>query len=349
MIKKNFYNFFCFAIILVLIEIHNVHTKDNIIKDVTISAVGDVMMAGSMLPVIKKNGSLYPFENTKEHLQNSDIAICNLEAPFGKEGIPFGKKFTFIVPPEYSIGLKEAGFDVVSLANNHIMDYGVNPMVYTMSLLDSLGIAYSGAGMNIDEARKPAILLRNGIKVAFLSYSMVYPKEFWATDKKPGTARGIKSHIAMDIKNAKEKSDLVVVSFHWGEELMKTPKNYQKEFARLCIDYGANLVLGHHPHVLQGLEIYKGNLIAYSLGNFAFGSRSKHCTESIILKVKLSPEGLKEVNIIPISVDNDKVYYQPTIVYDDEAIKILKNLLNLSKNLGFEFEIKDNIGIFNPN
>lgn len=310
---------------------------------ITILAVGDVMMGASMEPSIREHGPDNPFAAAAPAISRADIAICNLEAPFGTKGKPFKKRFTFLVPPSYAGALKRAGFDVVAMANNHMMDYGADPLAETIKLLDSLGIAHSGAGMNLSEARRPAVVERNGLRVAFLSYSKVYPAEFWATTRRGGTAPGESSHVREDVAAAKKKADLVVVSFHWGAELMDTPKQYQRDLARLSIDSGADLVLGHHPHILQGMEIYKGKLIAYSLGNFAFGSRSRKCTESVMLEVRLAKTGAGEARIIPVCVDNLKTGFQPSIASGEAGRAILENLRRISKPLGFDFEPTDSV------
>jgi poly-gamma-glutamate capsule biosynthesis protein CapA/YwtB (metallophosphatase superfamily) len=312
---------------------------------VSILAVGDVMVGGSMAHWINDSGPDYPFANTSSLIRQADIAICNLEAPYGTKGKPFNKRFTFLVPPRFAAGLKQAGFDAVAMANNHMMDYGPEPLKVTLALLDSFGLVHSGAGMNLAEARKPAIVERNGVKVAFLSYSRVHPLQFWAAAKKAGTAPALEKLVAQDIKRARDLADLVVVSFHWGAELMETPKKYQKDLAHLCIDRGADLVLGHHPHILQGLEIYKGKLIAYSLGNFAFGSRSRKCTESVMLKATMDSNRIKRMELIPLCVDNNKVFFQPTVMTGQPGYNILKNLARLSKGLGFIFEPTDSTAV----
>jgi len=310
---------------------------------VSIMAVGDIMMGASLEPAIKQNGPDHPFARTAPILSRADIAIGNLEAPFGTKGKPFKKRFTFLVPPSYAGAIKRAGFDVVALANNHIMDFGPEPLKQTLYTLDSLGLAYSGAGINLSAARRPAILERNGLKIAFLSYSKVNPPEFWATAGKPGTAPGVAAYIREDIAAAKKQADLVVVSFHWGAELMDTPKGYQRDLAHLSIDSGADLVLGHHPHILQGLEIYKGKLIAYSLGNFAFGSRSRKCTQSIILEARMSVSGIEAARLIPICVDNLRTNFQPYVASGEEARTILENLRRISKPLGVDFAASDTV------
>ncbi|MBI4727051.1 CapA family protein [candidate division TA06 bacterium] len=332
------------SIFFVFISLTTVLTQNNS-GPVSILAVGDVMTGGSMASWVNDSGVNYPFANTRSLIRQADIAICNLEAPYGVKGKAFKKKFVFLVPPRLAAGIKNAGFDAVALANNHMMDYGPEPLKVTLALLDSLGIAHSGAGMNLADARKPAVVERRGIKIAFLSYSRVHPVQFWASTKKPGTAPAYENQIKEDIKRSQELADIVVVSFHWGAELMETPKQYQKDLAHLCIDNGADMVLGHHPHILQGLELYQGKLIAYSLGNFAFGSRSRKCTESVILKTNFDSTGLKRIELMPLCVDNNKVFFKPTPLSGPEGFAVLENLARLSKDLGFVFEPTDSTAV----
>ncbi len=311
---------------------------------ITIAAVGDVMLGGSMAATVRDSGAGYPFEKTRELLRAADIAVCNLEAPFGARGKPFKKRFTFLVPPRHAAALKDAGFAVVALANNHMMDYGPLPLTTTLAVLDSLGIGHSGAGMNAAQARAPAIVESNGIRVAFLSYSRVHPTQFWAGKKRPGTAAAVEPEVIADIKAAKLRAKLVVVSFHWGAELMDHPKDYQVRLAHAAIDAGADLVLGHHPHVLQGLELYRGKLIAYSLGNFAFGSGSRKCTQSIILITEFVNGELGMVKAIPLDVDNHVVNYQPTPVAGGAAAGAIDQLNLLSPGHSVVLAVTDSGG-----
>lgn len=310
----------------------------------TIAAVGDVMLGGSMAATVRERGADYPFDRARAILTEADIAIGNLEAPFGTRGRAFKKRFTFLVPPRHAPALRNAGFDAVSLANNHMMDYGPEPLAVTLGLLDSLGIGHSGAGLDAAQARRPALVERNGVTVAFLSYSRVHPLQFWAGRKKAGTAPADEAEVIADVIAAKKQASIVVASFHWGAELMDRPKEYQMRLAHAAIDAGADLVLGHHPHVLQGLELYKGKLIAYSLGNFAFGSGSRKCTESVILLADFAGGELEAVRAIPLCVDNHRVFYQPTPVAGSEGRKVLDRLNAISRHLGFSLEVSDSIG-----
>lgn len=303
----------------------------NFSSAVSIAAVGDIMLANYTSQYIHTHGLDYPFDSTRSILLAADIAFGNLEAPFTDIGTKFEKTFNFKVPPKIAPSLIHAGFDVVTLANNHILDYGMEGLRSTLQVLDSIGLAYCGAGLSLEQAQRPAIIERNGYRVAFLGYSLTFPEEFWATPTTGGT--NYPRNLPANIAHANSLADLIVVTFHWGAEGSNYPKDYQKHFAQLAIDCGADLVIGHHPHVLQGLEIYKNRLIAYSLGNFSFSSYSRRSTESMILKVHLTKKGLLFAKIIPVSVDNYEVEFQPKVLRGRRANLVLDHLKEFSQPL----------------
>lgn len=300
---------------------------------VSLIVVGDLMMGGSALPVLRKKGSDYPFDLTRTHLLSADITLANLEAPFTQSGKAFDKTFIFRVPPEYAGGVARAGFDVLTLANNHILDYGPEGLLSTVMVLDSLGIAHCGVGSDLSAAERGVVVNRGMWRVGFLAYSMTYPTDFWATQGKIGTAYPYPDRFRECLRVMREEADLIVVSFHWGGELKDDPKPYQRLFARRAIDGGADLVVGHHPHVLQGLEIYKDRLIAYSLGNFVFGSYSRNARESIILKVRYDQMGFLMAEVIPISVFNYDVQFQPRLLEGVLREKVIQRLNEISIDL----------------
>jgi poly-gamma-glutamate capsule biosynthesis protein CapA/YwtB (metallophosphatase superfamily) len=292
-----------------------------------------VMMSGSALQVIDEMGPDYPFDSTRAALFSADLSIANLEAPFGTKGKPFPKTFTFRVPPKFARGLWNAGFDAVNLANNHILDFGRPCFVTTLDILDSLGIAACGAGMNLDSAEAGAVVVRKGWKTAFLGYSLTYPDAFWASPKKAGTAFAVRERMARKIAALRPDCDLVVVSFHWGKELHDRPEPYQRDFAHAAIDAGADLVLGHHPHVPQGFELYRGKPVAYSLGNFVFGSRSASCTEGILFTARFDTAGFSGAEAVPLDVDYRKVRYQPRLLRSLERENAIRRLNRISRDL----------------
>jgi poly-gamma-glutamate synthesis protein (capsule biosynthesis protein) len=311
---------------------------------ISIAAVGDVMLGAAALRTIEERGCDYPFDSTRTLLRGADIAIANLEAPFTRRGSPFDKRFTFRVPPQWAAGVRNAGFDVLNLANNHILDYGQDGLFDTIATLDSLGLFHCGAGANDSAAAAPALVRVRGKTIAFLGFSTTYPEEFWATRNRAGTCFPFQLRMEKAIKASRAQADHVVVSFHWGAELATTPKDYQRLLAHRAVECGADVVLGHHAHVLQGIEVYRGRLIAYGLGNFAFGSRSESSRESMILKVYLDADGPVLARVIPISVYHREVAFQPRPLRGQDRADALARLAHLSAGLNGGKQILDEQG-----
>ncbi|MCD6167420.1 CapA family protein [bacterium] len=319
-------------------------SSDSLSQEITVAAVGDIMLGNWVVDYLKTEGCDYPFRQIRNILQDSQLCIGNLEAPFATNGEAIEKAFVFRVHPRYAKALKLAGFDAVSLANNHIMDYGIMGLRQTLRTLDSLGIHCAGAGVNLQEAFSPARLSVGKNKIAYFAFSMTLPKEFWATEKTPGTAYPYLAVIQDSISKMHQQGFFVIVSFHWGKELQDTLRYYQQPMAHATIDAGADLVVGHHPHVLQGFEIYKNRLIAYSLGNLIFGSYSENARCSVILKVKLSRSHLCSAKIFPINVYNREVQFQPRILPAKQARKLFQHLNALSRPLNGGYDVFDENG-----
>ena len=291
------------------------------------------MLGGRVPPFLEREGEDYPFVHIRDMLAEADITFGNLEAPFALGGEETKKEYIFYVAPRYAPALTRAGFDILNLANNHIMDLGPPGLNSTQKVLTELGLAFCGAGGNYDEAVKPAFLDVHGLRVAFVGFSMILPRNFWATDSTAGTAYPWVSRLKEVIRKARGESDVVIVSFHWGEELVEIPKEYQREMAHRAVDYGAHLILGHHPHVPQGLEFYRGALIAYSLGNFVFGSYSENVTVGLLLSLTLGQGGVLGGRVIPINVYNREVRFQPRLLIGAERQKALGKIRSLSLEL----------------
>lgn len=321
--------------------------QDLLEQEIIVVMVGDVLMANWLEPLLLKNPA-YPYADPeiRKILAQGDLVLGNLEAPFSQRGeIYVEKQFTFRCHPETVATLTAGGFDFVSLANNHIMDYGPEALEDTIAVLNKHGISHAGAGRNLKEARRPAVLEQNGLRVAVLAYNNTFPLEFNAVAGRPGTARGVWEDIRDDVKKAAGLADLVIVSFHWSGERVKTPRDYQRSFGRLCIDAGAHVVFGHHPHVHQGVEVYKNGLIAYSLGNFIFATYSKNSRDSLILKVRMDRSGLQAAEIYPININNNEVAFQPRLFRGEEAGRLLGEVKELSAAFDTSVEIKGDIGV----
>lgn len=310
-----------------------------------LTAVGDINFH-SIDGLILKDLD-YPWRGTSEVLKKASILVGNLEAPLSKRGSVYTEKTWLLrADPRTVDSLVKAGFDILTLANNHMMDYGPIALEDTLAALDNAHIARTGAGKNLNEARRAAILTTpDGTKFAFLAYSLTYPEIFWANATRPGTPYGNPDFFVSDIKKAKAVVDHVIVSFHWSKELQNYPSDYQKNYGRLAIDSGASVVLGHHPHVLQGIEVYKGGLIAYSLGNYVFGSYSKRVKDSIILEIYCDKSGLNQARLYPINVLNPVVQFQPRLHQGAEAQRVLNDLRTYSSPFKTVIEAEGDVGV----
>ena len=240
---------------------------------VTIALVGDILPAARVLDYMNQYGFDYPFRETSTLLASADITAGNLETAITKRGTPeLNKEYVYRGPQEALVPIKEAGFDFLSIANNHTMDYGWEGLSDTMDALDEAGISHAGSGNDDVEAFTPAYVEGNGKNVAFIGLTQVVPKVEWKADRNhPGLAEAYSFGRAVAaVKEARGNADVVVVMVHWGKEREDMPVKQQQALAYALIDAGADLVVGSHPHVLQGFEAYKGKWIAYSLGNFVF-------------------------------------------------------------------------------
>ncbi|MCZ6731706.1 MAG: CapA family protein [Gammaproteobacteria bacterium] len=312
-----------------------------------LAAVGDIMLGGSAVPELRREGYDYPFLLVQPILRQADVVFGNLEGPLTDAGQAApDKRYVFRSPPaKVAPALAAAGFTVVSLANNHTMDYGVEGLKQTMAALDEAGIQHTGAGMNLQEARRPAFVKSGDYTLGFLAYSLTFPESFWAQGQRPGTAFGHASHVRADVAAARDQADVVVVSFHWGREATTELRDYQSKLAHAAIDSGASVVLGHHPHILQGIEYYKHGIIFYSLGNFVFGSYSRKATRSIIALLNLRGAKVLEVKLIPVNVDNIELVFQPQPLVEEQANEVIVELKRLSKPLSTTIMAVNGVGL----
>jgi poly-gamma-glutamate synthesis protein (capsule biosynthesis protein) len=305
------------------------------------------MLGGTGTPEFERFGYDYPFDKTRALLKQSHIVFGNLEGPLTHaDHAPVAKKYVYRSPPEkVAPALRNAGFSVVSLANNHAMDQGVDGLRHTLEALDRVGIQHAGAGMNLAEARRPAILDAGGARVAFLAYTLTFPEEFWATHDRPGSPFGHEAQVRADIVAAKQRADIVLVSFHWGQEGKTELRDYQKRLGRAAIDAGAGAVIGHHPHVLQGVERYRHGVILYSLGNFAFGTYGPEAFRSVVAQLTFVDRQLAEVRLYPLNVRNAEVVFQPTPLRGMEATQVVAEMQRLSQPLGTQLENRGSVAV----
>ncbi|MEK7514875.1 MAG: CapA family protein [Patescibacteria group bacterium] len=265
-------------------------------KEGSMIFVGDIMLSRSVgIRMAKENDYTFPFLHAAAFLQDADITFANLENPVSTRGKNVGSIYSFRADPKTIEGLLFAGFDVVSIANNHLWDYGREAFLDTLSHLTQAGIDFVGGGNNIAEAERPVIRDVHGTRVAFLAYTE-FLQSAVARETSAGISRWDPERMAAAIASAKQANDIVVVSLHWGEEY-KTQHNQQQEtIAKAAIDAGADLVIGHHPHVVQEVERYKEGWIAYSLGNFIFDQYfSEETMRGLVLKVRIKEGKVQSV------------------------------------------------------
>ncbi len=310
-------------------------------EEIVINAVGDIMLAGKWAPILRQKGYDHPFNGVKNELAPGDINIANLESPIAEGGEEYSeKKFRFRAELQAAKAIRDAGFNLVTLANNHSMDFGSEALAETLQHLSDNGIAWIGAGKNLSEARKIALYTIKGKRIAFLGYSLTQPVKFFAGQNRPGTAPGYENMVTADIANARSQADYVIVSFHWGKEAINTVQPYQRTAAHKAIEAGADVIIGHHPHILQGIERYKNSIIFYSLGNFTFASKSKTADVSAIIRLKLN-DGHREAEILPLDVLHRRVGFQPQLMTGDKGADVIEKLNTLSKPFKTEIQSKD--------
>ncbi|MBN2039095.1 MAG: CapA family protein [Spirochaetes bacterium] len=314
------------------------------LDEVCVLFAGDVMLDWGISDTMEKMGVSYPLLHLKDFLRSFDYRFCNLECPIAKEGdIHPDKKYVFLGKPVHIELLKYAGIDGVSLANNHACDYGKSALLYTVKNLISSGISISGAGENRSEAHLPVVVEKNDVNIAIMAYTAIAYDYSFAGENSPGVARARIDLIAKDIAQFKEYYDYFVVSVHWGDEYSDYPNSRQIQLAHQIIDSGADVIVGHHPHIFQGVEIYRNKPIFYSIGNFIFGSVNEDIKNNILVSVTFSKKDIKEFRIFPINGNTATSPFQYSLLKGREADDSLKDLLYLSKPLGSKFIRKSKI------
>ncbi|ERT05202.1 bacterial capsule synthesis PGA_cap family protein [Lyngbya aestuarii BL J] len=291
---------------------------------VTLMFGGDVTLSDHFETVVGDDHT-WAFEKLDEY-REVDVAMVNLENPLTRSTLRRpNKQFNFKADPEAVQVLTSGGVDLVNLANNHAMDYEAEGLIETLETLENSGIHAIGAGRDLTEARRPEILEVKGQRIAYFGY---YDADFHAaSEDSPGTNPRYDERVAADIQAVRDQVDWIIVNYHWGVELANYPGDWQIELARFTIDQGADLVVGHHPHVLQGAEIYQGRPIVYSLGNFIFGGNSRNDYDTAVLKVSLKADQKMKVEFLPVEVRQ----YQAKIVRGKKGDEILQNVERLSR------------------
>lgn len=304
-----------------------------IVTPVTLSFAGDVQFSEDYTKAFDTNGiSAIADETMLSYMQNADLFVLNNEFSFSLRGEPMEEKqYTFRTDPKYVKILQKLGTDVVSVANNHTIDFGQDAFVDTLDTLANAEIAYIGGGRNLSEALTPATYSINGQSFAIFAATRVLPSTDWyAKPDRPGMLPTYDpTELNRVISEAESKYDHIIVFVHWGVERVEIPEEYQRDLAKGYIDAGADLIIGCHPHILQGFEYYKGVPVVYSLGNYLFGNRED---KTVLLNAEFDANKELSLRLIPCQrIDG--------ILTEMDAPQ---NLYRYLSNLSFGAEITEN-------
>jgi poly-gamma-glutamate synthesis protein (capsule biosynthesis protein) len=327
------------------------------VSEATILATGDLGPCRADPPSI--------FRRVRDTLRSADLVFGQLEPTLSKRGTPLPQAgLAMRTDPASAAVFKDSGFDVISFACNHCMDWGQDAFFDTLDYLSKAELAVIGAGKTLDEARKPAFTEAGGARVAWLGYNSILPMGYWADERRagcapmrawthyeqiehdqPGTPARIHTfahhtdlaNMIADVRAAREQADIVIASFHWGIHMIPAVlADYQREVGHAAIDAGADLVIGHHAHILKPIEIYKGRAIFYSLANFAIeqpmafdetiraSASFKHlvglnpgnakggkfmlpadCQKTVVAKAVIADKKIARVSFLPAQIDDE--------------------------------------------
>jgi len=285
-------------------------------EQATLLFVGDIMLDRGVEYYIEKNGGdwRFPFLNIADFLQKADLVFGNLESVISDKGEKQGSIYSFRADPRSLEGLVHAGFDALSVTNNHSLDYGMEALLDSISRIESQGIATLGAGINKEAAQKLFIRETQGTKIGMLAYTNTGSPLWEVGDTTFGVSWVDEHNLAefsQRIKDAKKEVDILVVSIHFGEEYQKEPSSIQELIAKTTVGAGADLVIGHHPHVVQPVEQYQQGWIAYSLGNFIFDQGfSKETMEGLLFEVIIEDKKITRVSPRPVHLN---YLFQPSL------------------------------------
>ena len=284
----------------------------------TLIATGDVIPARSVnFQATQRNNFKWSFEKTADILRSADLTLINLESPLINDCLLTNEGMIFCGDPRHLEGLKYAGVDVANLANNHLGNYEEKGIQSTINLLKTADILSTGTLETIIKDIR-------GVRFAFLGYNEIGHSE-------PMLSWVDKEKITQEIKEAKQRTDIIIVSFHWGIEYTDQPTKRQQDLAYLAIDAGADLIIGNHPHWIQPVEIYKDKLITYAHGNFIFDQMwSEKTKQGVVGYYTFYDDQLIDVEFLPILIED---YGQPYFLEGEAKQSILEEMKNASFNL----------------
>lgn len=304
------------------------------------TVVGDMMLGRSITNKGSKNNYKNMFSGVSDLWKDSDYVAGNLECVLLDNPSDYEKNDKEIhinAETKTANVLKENGFTLINLANNHLADFKAKGVVNTIDTLDKVGLKHVGAGKNITEAAEYDIQEINGVKIATIGVSDIIPKDFAARDSKAGilTTKTLKYYQA--VKDASQKADLVIANIHWGVEYGITETETQQQLAKNLINWGVDVVIGSHPHVLQPIEKYGDGIIFYSMGNFVFDQGWSRTKDSMVLNYYVDKDGNCSFEVVPVRIKDG--YPEVT----NNAFFKKRTYRTLTKNLkDSDYEVKSN-------
>ena len=306
--------------------------------------VGDIAIEVSWQSEPPEPGPL--FDPIRERLAQADLVIGNLEEPLtdyarvtpykSRRAVAAGRDFVFrATHPDGAKALREGGIDVVTLANNHTMDYRARGLFDTLERLTAVGIIPVGAGKNLQAAEEVQVVNLKGTRIGIISLSDVVPTNFNAGENRPGIGSSKDlERVKEVVRRARPKADVLMVAFHWGKMFTSVPNRRQRAVARAARQGGADVILGAHPHVLQGVGCLAGTPVIYSAGNFVFPTSNRKARRSAIFEIVLSGSRVDSVRVIPVQLDDQG---RPHLAEGEVARRILSEMKRLSTRLGADF------------
>jgi len=293
---------------------------------------GDFAPADAAISEIRNSGYQYPYIRTRDLFQGADVAFANLEAPVTRASQPvwLWKQYIYRVDPAAVEAWKWLGLDIVSLANNHVLDYRQNGLVDTVDALDRAGIEHVGGGKDAAAARRPAIFAVGETRIGFLGYlenqaGFCLYEGLFAADHEPGCAKLTTENVADDVRRLRKDVDILIVSVHWGENYSGITLG-QRDYARVLLDLGVDAVVGHHPHNEQAFQVAHRRIVFYSLGNYAWGAPGHdELRIGLVARLSIRPREsghtsyISAVEVFPIVTQNRFVHFQPRRLGRDEV------------------------------
>jgi poly-gamma-glutamate capsule biosynthesis protein CapA/YwtB (metallophosphatase superfamily) len=316
-------------------------------NNVTVGFTGDVMIGRGVNKIISLKGYTYPWGNVLPMLRTTDMNIINLETTLTNSNRKVEKTFNFKASPDKIKTLEEAHITVANLANNHILDFSEEGLIETIKTLDDAGIKHVGAGLNDTQATKPEIVVVQNIRFGIIGFTD--NESTWkATAKQPGTnyiniARNKDQEYAFSlIEQLRKNVDVLIVTIHWGYNLVEEPSDLFISFAHEMIDHGADLIHGHSAHIFQALEIYKRKLILYDTGDFIddyIVHEDVKNDHSFFFLAEFSQHGIEALKLIPVLID----HYQVNLATNDDYKWCIERMQFLSRKFGTHITNNGNV------